>query len=106
MNENFYRKCANILKGEQPEKTNCFLQLFYKATTNGKDNSPLIQKYLEKRAKKKKKKAEPAITSNFGNESKKVEKRGKIEKHNGMISEGGKDLNENESYPTDNIKIG
>ena len=56
MNENFYRKCANILKGEQPEKTNCFLQLFYKAVTNDKDNSLLIQKFLEKKSKKEEKK--------------------------------------------------
>ena len=28
-----------------------------------------------------------------------------MEKPKGMISEGGKDLNENESNPTDNIKI-
>ena len=53
MNENFDIKCTNILKGEQPEKTNYFLQLFYKAATNGKDNSALIQKYLEKKNKKK-----------------------------------------------------
>ena len=46
MNENFEIKCTNILKGEQPDKTNYFLQLFYKAATNGKDNSPLIQNYL------------------------------------------------------------
>ena len=56
MNENLDIKCTNILKGEQPEKTNNFLQLFYKAATNGKDNSALIQKYLEKKIKKKTKK--------------------------------------------------
>ena len=56
MNENFDIKCTNILKGEQPEKTNYFLQLFYKTATNGKDNTPLIQKYLEKKNKKEDKK--------------------------------------------------
>ena len=64
MNENFDIKCTNILKGEQPEKTNNFLQLFYKAATNGKDNSSLIQKYLEKKKKNKKedkKNPEPSI---------------------------------------------
>ena len=93
MNENFDIKCTNILKGEQPEKTNYFLQLFYKAATNGKDNSSLIQKYLEKKNKKEeKKKPEPEMPSNFGNVDKpKV---------------GGKDLNEKDSNPTDYIKIG
>ena len=109
MNENFDIKCTNILKGEQPEKTNYFLQLFYKAATNGKDNTPLIQKYLEKKNKKEEKKqSEPAMPSNFGNASKpKPEKTAaKMDKPKGMISEGGKDLNENDSNPTDSIKIG
>jgi TRAF3-interacting protein 1 len=108
MNENFDIKCTNILKGEQPEKTNYFLQLFYKAATNGKDNSALIQKYLEKKNKKEEKKAEPAMPSNFGNASKpKTEKIGmKMEKPKGMISEGGKDMDQNDSNPTDSIKIG
>ena len=47
MNENFEIKFTNILKGEQPERTFYFLQLLYKAATNGKNNS-LFQKYLEK----------------------------------------------------------
>ena len=47
MNENFDIKWTNILKCEQPEETNYFLQLFCKAATNEKDNTPLIQKYLE-----------------------------------------------------------
>ena len=109
MNENFDIKCTNILKGEQPEKTNYFLQLFYKAATNGKDNTPLIQKYLEKKNKKEEKKSsETAMPSNFGNASKpKPEKTtSKTDKPKGMISEGGKDLNENDSNPTDSIKIG
>ena len=109
MNENFDIKCTNILKGEQPEKTNYFLQLFYKAATNGKDNTPLIQKYLEKKNKKEEKKqSEPAMPSNFGNASKpKPEKTtAKTDKPKGMISEAGKDLNENDSNPNDSIKIG
>jgi hypothetical protein len=108
MNENFDIKCTNILKGEQPEKTNYFLQLFYKAATNGKDNSALIQKYLEKKNKKEdKKKPEPSMPANFGNDSKpKGDKPGKMEKPKGMISEGGKDLGGNDSNPTDSIKIG
>ena len=63
-NENFEIKCTNILKGEEPDKTNYFLQMFFKAATNGKDNSKFIQKYLEHRKKKaeekKKKEAEPS----------------------------------------------
>jgi hypothetical protein len=110
MNENFDIKCTNILKGEQPEKTNYFLQLFFKAATNGKDNSALIQKYLEKKNKKEEKKKEEApMPSNFGNESKpKIEKPVKKEKPRGMISEGGKDIEmENaNANPTDSIKIG
>ena len=51
-NENFEIKCTNILKGEEPDKTNYFLQMFFKAATNGKDNSKFIQKYLEHRKKK------------------------------------------------------
>ena len=56
MNENFDIKTTNILKGEQPDKTNYFLQMFYKAATNGKDNTPLIEKYLENQTKKETKK--------------------------------------------------
>ena len=56
MNENFDIKCTNILKGEQPDKTNHFHKIFYKAATNGNDNSVLIQKYLEKKSKKEEKK--------------------------------------------------
>jgi TRAF3-interacting protein 1 len=108
MNENFDIKCTNILKGEQPEKTNYFLQLFFKAATNGKDNSALIQKYLEKKNKKEeKKKEETAMPSNYGNESKpKMEKPVKKEKPRGMISEDGKDIEMGNSNPTDSIKIG
>ena len=50
--ENFEIKCTDILKGANPEKTNNFLQLFYTAATNGKDNSKFIQKYLEHKKKK------------------------------------------------------
>ena len=61
-NENFEIKCTNILKGEEPDKTNYFLQMFFKAATNGKDNSKFIQKYLDHKRKKaeerKKKEAE------------------------------------------------
>ena len=45
--EFFEIKCIDILKGENPEKTNHFLQLFYAAATNGKDNSKFIEKYLK-----------------------------------------------------------
>lgn len=61
VNENFEIKCTNILKGEEPDKTNYFLQMFHKAATNGKDNSKFIQKYLDhkrKKAEEKKKKEE------------------------------------------------
>ena len=107
MNENFEIKCTNILKGEQPDKTNYFLQLFYKAATNGKDNSPLIQKYLEKKNKKEQKKEEATMPANFGNENKqKNEPSIKMGKPTGMISEGGDDINAGEANPTDSIKIG
>ena len=52
-NENFYIKCTNILKGTECERTNYFLQSFYKAATSGKDYSGLIQKYLRKIREKK-----------------------------------------------------
>ena len=95
MNENFEIKCTNILKGEQPDKTNYFLQLFYKAATNGKDNSPLIQKYLEKKNKKEQKKEESAMPANFGNEAKqKNEPSIAMGKPKGMISEGGADVDD------------
>jgi len=41
------------VKGEEPEKTNYFLQAFYKAATSGKDFSKFIQKYLDHKKKKK-----------------------------------------------------
>jgi len=107
MNENFEIKCTNILKGEQPDKTNYFLQLFYKAATNGKDNSPLIQKYLEKKNKKEQKKEEATMPANFGNENKQSNEPAiKMGKPKGMISEGGDDVDAGESNPTDSIKIG
>ena len=107
MNENFDIKCTNILKGEQPDKTNYFLQLFYKAATNGKDNSALIQKYLEKKNKKEEKKPETSMPANYGAGKPKPEKTGmKMDKPKGMISEGGKDMNQGDSNPTDGIKIG
>ena len=107
MNENFEIKCTNILKGEQPDKTNYFLQLFYKAATNGKDNSPLIQKYLEKKNKKEQKKEEATMPANFGNENKQSNEPAiKMGKPKGMISEGGNDVDAGEANPTDSIKIG
>ena len=108
MNENFEIKCTNILKGEQPDKTNYFLQMFYKAATNGKDNSPLIQKYLEKKNKKKEEKKEETMPANYGNESKPKETAPKKKENpSGMGGEGGKDFRENlNSNPTDGIKIG
>jgi len=107
MNENFEIKCTNILKGEQPDKTNYFLQLFYKAATNGKDNSPLIQKYLEKKNKKEQKKEESTMPANFGTENKQSNDPSiKMGKPKGMISEGGDDVDAGEANPTDSIKIG
>ena len=107
MNENFEIKCTNILKGEQPDKTNYFLQLFYKAATNGKDNSPLIQKYLEKKNKKEQKKEEATMPANFGNENKQSNEPAiNMGKPKGMISEGGDDVDAGEANPTDSIKIG
>ena len=101
-------KTTNILKGEQPDKTNYFLQMFYKAATNGKDNTPLIQKYLENKASKEtKKKAEPEMPSNFGNESKpKFENPTKTEKPKGMIQDDGADVGNEDDNKNDDIKIG
>ena len=90
-NENFEIKCSNILKGEEPNKTNYFLQKFYEAATNGNDNSKFIQKYL---AHKNKKKDDTQKTDkNEKKEStKKVEKNEKKEKKapTGIISENEK----------------
>ena len=107
VNENFDIKCTNILKGEQPDKTNHFLQMFYKAATNGKDNTPLIQKYLENQNKKETKKSEPEMPPNFGKESKpKIEKPTKVEKPKGMIQENGEEIDNGGGIKMDNIKIG
>ena len=108
MSDNFDIKTTNILKGEQPDKTNYFLQMFYKAATNGKDNTPLIQKYLENKASKEtKKKAEPEMPSNFGNESKpKFENPTKTEKPKGMIQDDGADVGNEDDNKNDDIKIG
>ena len=107
VNENFEIKCTNILKGEQPDKTNHFLQMFYKAATNGKDNTPLIQKYLENQNKKEAKKPEAEMPNNFGKETKpKAEKPSKAEKPKGMIQENGDDVDNGGGIKMDNIKIG
>ena len=107
VNENFEIKCTNILKGEQPDKTNHFLQMFYKAATNGKDNTPLIQKYLENQNKKEPKKPETDMPNNFGKETKpKTEKPPKAEKPKGMIQENGDDVDNGGGIKMDNIKIG
>ena len=107
VNENFEIKCTNILKGEQPDKTNHFLQMFYKAATNGKDNTPLIQKYLENQNKKEPKKPETEMPNNFGKETKtKTEKPAKAEKPKGMIQENGDDVDNGGGIKMDNIKIG
>ena len=107
VNENFEIKCTNILKGEQPDKTNHFLQMFYKAATNGKDNTPLIQKYLENQNKKEPKKPETEMPNNFGKETKpKTEKPSKAEKPKGMIQENGDDVDNGGGIKMDNIKIG
>jgi TRAF3-interacting protein 1 len=45
--QNFEIKTSNILKGEEPEKTNKFLQAFYLAATSGKDFSKIISKFLD-----------------------------------------------------------
>lgn len=49
------------MKGEEPDKTNYFLQAFYRAATSGKDASKYIQRYLDhkkKKAEEKKKETE------------------------------------------------
>jgi outer membrane biosynthesis protein TonB len=48
-----------IVKGEDPEKTNIFLQAFYKvATTSGDSADPIIKKYLQHKFEKEKKSGE------------------------------------------------
>jgi len=109
MNENFDIKCTNILKGEQPDKTNHFHKIFYKAATNGNDNSALIQKYLEKKSKKEEKKKEDNVMpANLGKEAKqKDETSQKIGKSQGMIYESGEDVDIGENRNlSDSIKIG
>lgn len=54
------------MKGEEPEKTNYFLQAFYKAATSGKDFSKFIGKYLEHK-KRKKEEAQKEQASKEGN---------------------------------------
>ena len=105
MNENFDIKCTNILKGAEPEKTNHFLQLFYKSATNGKDNSALIQKYLEK--KNSKNKSEPAapkstMPENVASKAPTKNPEPAPVKSRGMISEGGG--NDLESSMKENAK--
>lgn len=56
-NKDFEIKCTNILKGEEPAKTNVFLRQFYECATNGKDNSKFIEKYLAHKKKKEEAKA-------------------------------------------------
>jgi hypothetical protein len=81
--------------------------MFYKAATNGKDNTPLIQKYLENQNKKEAKKPETEMPNNFGKETKpKTEKPSKAEKPKGMIQENGDDVDNGGGIKMDNIKIG
>jgi TRAF3-interacting protein 1 len=78
LNEQFEIKTTNIckyeynsiVKGDEPEKTNFFLQAFYRAATTGKDQSKFITKYFEHR---KKKKEETAKTDETKTEVKKTE---------------------------------
>ena len=57
---NFEVKTSNILKGEEPEKTNKFLQAFYQAATSGKDFPKMITKFLEYKKKKEEEKKKGA----------------------------------------------
>jgi len=60
LNHNFDIKTKNIIKGEECDKTNNFLQMFHKAATSqDKDFQKYIKKYLEKREEKKKNKVDP-----------------------------------------------
>jgi TRAF3-interacting protein 1 len=53
------------VKGEEPEKTNYFLQAFYKAAISGKDYSKFIAKYLDhRRIKNEQKKIKEITPSN------------------------------------------
>ena len=52
MNDNFYIKISDIMKGVETERTNYFLQSFYKAAVNKniskEKKTELIKRYLEK----------------------------------------------------------
>jgi len=45
-NSTFDIEIDNILKGDETEKTNIFLQYFYKAATSNINAKPIIDKYL------------------------------------------------------------
>jgi len=52
LNEKLEIKTKNILKGEEPEKTNLFLQALHRAATSGKDFPKYIKKYQDHKKKK------------------------------------------------------
>jgi TRAF3-interacting protein 1 len=90
LNENFEIKTTNIcnrnnlcfkftlVKGDEPEKTNFFLQAFHRAATSGKDFNKFISKYLEH--KKKKAEEKKKATSDQKEEVKKEEPKKEPEK--------------------------
>ena len=109
-NENFEIKCSNILKGEEPNKTNYFLQKFYEAATNGNDNSKFIQKYLDHKNKKKDDKGkEEKNDKTDTKKEKKVEKNDTNDKNEnkkkptGLISENAKDDDFDNNNKNDNL---
>lgn len=53
LNMKLEAKVKNMLAGEEAEKTNIFLQNFYKAATSGKDFPKYIKKYLDHISKNK-----------------------------------------------------
>lgn len=92
LNEAFEIKCTNILKGAECDKTNVFLQKFYQAATNGKDNSQFIKQYLAKKQKKDEAKATPEAQSKSIDNSRKQPARSNkpsdpSKKPTGIISE-------------------
>ena len=43
---NFELNISQLMKGEEPEKTNIFLQNFYKAATSDSDKERIIKRYI------------------------------------------------------------
>ena len=61
LNEKFEIKAKNILRGDEADKTNYFLQCFGKAATSGKDFPKFIKKYLDLKQKRAEEKVDEVV---------------------------------------------